>query len=39
MKQKVCKAMRVLLTVTMENLGFVITWGLGLVIILKLAFV
>ena len=39
MKQKLCKAMQIMLTVTMENLGFVITWGLGLAIILKLAFV
>ena len=37
MKQKVCKAMQVILDVTMEDPGFFITCGIALVIILRLA--
>ena len=37
MKQKVCKAMQVMIAVTMEDIGFFLISGLALVIILKLA--
>ena len=37
MKQKVCKAMQVMLAVTMEDLGFFIICGIALFSLLKLA--
>ena len=37
MKQKVCKAMQVMIAVTMEDVGFFIIGGLALAVILKLA--
>ena len=37
MKQKVCKAMQLMIAVTMEDLGFFLICGLALAIILKLA--
>ena len=39
MKQKVCKAMQLMIAVTMEDIAFFLISGLALVIILKLAFV
>lgn len=37
MKQKVCKAMQVMIAVTMEDIAFFLISGLALAIILKLA--
>ena len=37
MKQKVCKAMQVMIAVTMEDIAFFLISGLALVIILRLA--
>ena len=37
MKQKVCKAMQVMIAVTIEDIAFFLISGLALVIILKLA--
>ena len=36
MKQKVCKAMQLMIAVTMEDIAFFLISGLALVIILKL---
>ena len=37
MKQKVCKAVQVMFTVTMEDLGFFVICGIALFILIKLA--
>ena len=37
MKQKVCKAMQVMIAVTMEDIAFFLISGLALAVILKLA--
>ena len=37
MKQKVCHAMQIMITVTMEDLGFFSICGIALFILLKLA--
>ena len=37
MKQKVGKAVQLMITVTMEDIGFFIACGIALVILLKLA--
>ena len=37
MKQKVCHAMQIMFAVTREDLGFFITCGIALAVILKLA--
>lgn len=37
MKQKVCRAMQIMLAVTMEDIAFFLISGLALVIILRLA--
>ena len=37
MRQKVCKAMQLMIAVTMEDIAFFLISGLALVIILKLA--
>ena len=37
MKQKVCKAMQIMIAVTMDDLGFFLICGLALAVILKLA--
>ena len=39
MKQKVCKAMQLMIAVMMEDIGFFIICGIALAIILKLALV
>ena len=37
MKQKVCRAMQVMIAVTREDLGFFIVSGIALAVLLKLA--
>ena len=37
MKQKVCRAMQIMLAVTMEDIAFFLISGLALAVILKLA--
>ena len=37
MKQRVCKAMQIMIAVTLEDIGFFITCGIALAVILKLA--